>query len=168
MTKIELKSVFYWIGAAKQEQPQDLQNLDDPNLQLPQQFMNVKFSQINPPVIHAIGINYLMAIAKLEDDSFNYYSIGKLLADSLLKDKFMCFTVSELSLFLIRIFNYNIIKAKYMMRLFTGFFEALSALAKDSTESKVCFCLMEQFFKFNVQNFLKEDQEVAQNLVKNF
>lgn len=99
------------------------------------------------------------------EEQINYVTLGRLMAEQLFRNKFACFSVPELSLYIFKLFYYNIVKRQYLLRFYTGFFEYLLAKTEDSKDNSVREALMRKFYGFNLRLFLHFDAEVADRLI---
>jgi hypothetical protein len=168
MSNFQLKNMFYNFRLLK-EQEDDVTNAkDDSEISLSRKNDENEESSSLILSFENSKIKEEVKEFKIQSEDFNYYSLGRFFANLLLKDKFVCYSVHDLSLLIFRIFHYKYLNITYVYRFFKGFYDSLFEAVDDIRETKLRNILMERFLIHNLQVFLNVDQEMAQILVSMF
>jgi hypothetical protein len=167
-SNFQLKNMFYAFRLLKEQQPSVANDKDDSKMALSRMDDENEESSSLILSLENSKIKEEVKDFRIPSEAFNYYSLGKFFANLLLKDKFVCYSVHDLSLLIFRIFNYKYLNIAYVYRFFNGFYDSLFEDVKDIQESKVRRVLMERFLTYNLQIILKIDEKMAQILVSMF
>ena len=164
----DLKNLFYEFRLLKKDQSEEMNKLDNSDMQLSEDLTGASALADIMKSIDNSDFKGQFNNLNVEDNKFNYYLLGKMFADTLFKDKFLCYDIPELSLLLFRMFHYNLLDAKFLYRFFNGFYDSLYEEIPNYKETKVRNYLMEQFFTYNLQTMLDIEYEMANEFVKMF
>lgn len=164
----DLKNYFYEFRMLKKENTPSVNDLDNSELNLHDSQVKVDEHDSLLWSISDSKNKGKFDKFRIEDETFNYYLIGKMFATTLWNRQFMCYTVQELSLLIFRIFNHGFLDTKYIKRFFNGFYDGLYTATSNPAEDYLRGYLMEQFFTYNLQVMLNFDAVTAENLIKVF
>jgi hypothetical protein len=131
--------------------------------------INLQSSKLNlVGKIRKAEFSELKSMEAVPDKKVNYITLGRHFAEQLFRGRFSCYSIPELSIYIFKLFYFNIVKKEYILRIFKGFFEYLVRKGKDVKDNQVREELMRKFYGFNLKIFLYFDSEFATNILDMF